>query len=93
MITFDEMRRIAAVKSFAKVALDSAKRTKSQSTLAKIFPVVEQLFDSIITLTESLNWFINLIERETRITCSMDDIEMAERLELVKRGQQQRNWG
>lgn len=86
MITFDEMRTIAQVKSFAKEAREAAILAHKGSYLVSLFPVVGQLYESIVKLTHTIDWFIELIERETGIPAKMDDILMAEHLELVKRG-------
>jgi hypothetical protein len=93
MITFDEMRKIVLVKSMTKQVRDSAIRAKDQSYLVRFYPVVGQLYDSVVEMTKTVDWFIALIERETFIPCNVDDINMAELQERLKRGYLKRNVG
>jgi hypothetical protein len=93
MITLDEMRTIAGIKTFAREAREAAIAAQKHSYIVSIFPVVGQLYDSIVKLTHTLDWFIEILERETGIPANLADIEMAEHLELVKRGKRPRCQG
>jgi hypothetical protein len=93
VITFDELRAISELKTHCKDARDAAITAKKNSYLVVVFPAIGQLYDSVIKLTKAVDWFIELIERETEIPCNEVDIEIAEYLERVKRGQLKRNAG
>jgi hypothetical protein len=93
MITFDEMRSIAEIKTLAKEAREAAIVAKKGSYLVSLFPVIGQLYDSVVKLTRTIDWFIELIERETEIPANRADIEIVEHLQLVRHGKRPRCHG
>jgi hypothetical protein len=84
------MRSIALIKAFSEEAREAAIAAQRNSYLVSLFPVVGQLYDSIVKLTHTIDWFIKLIERETEMKAEMADIEITEHLELVRRGKRPR---
>lgn len=92
MIIFEEMHAIARVKKFTKAAKTQA-QDGLKSRVIGMIPMTQRMLESIVILCDTIEWFVALIERETRIPCNSEDVNMAEHLELVQKKRIQRNWG